>query len=76
MNKLYTINSLTWNITSDQISRVERDKYASPKTYTIYFVDRPDYQAVDISADVFEFFKESFPEHCISIAESSPGVPF
>jgi hypothetical protein len=74
MNKLYTINSLTWNITSEQISRVGKDRYANK--YTIFFVDRPDYQAVDISADVFEFFKKDFPEHCISIGESIPNLPF
>jgi hypothetical protein len=31
---------------------------------------------VEISAEVFEFFKESFPEHCISIKNSDELLPF
>jgi hypothetical protein len=75
MNKLYTINSLTWNITSEQISEIKFNNLTL-KNYTIYFVGLPQHQAVEISADVFEFFKESFPEHCISIRDSFEDVPF
>jgi hypothetical protein len=76
MNKLYTINSLTWNITSEQILKVVFNRYSKPKNYTIYLVGLPERKSVDISADVFEFFKESFPEHCISISDSDELLPF
>jgi hypothetical protein len=76
MNKLYTINSLTWNITSEQISEIKFNRHSMSKNYTIFFVGLPNYQAVEISADVFEFFKESFPEHCISIRDSDELLPF
>ena len=76
MNKLYTINSLTWNITSEQISEIKYNRFTESKNYTIFFVGLPNYQSVDISADVFEFFKESFPEHCISITDSDVLLPF
>jgi hypothetical protein len=76
MNKLYTINALTWNITSEQISEVVFNRYAMSKKYTIFFVGLPQRKAVEISAEVFEFFKESFPEHCISIKNSDESLPF
>jgi very-short-patch-repair endonuclease len=76
MNKLYTITSLTWNITSEQISEIKYNRHSMLKNYTIYFVGLPPHLAVEISADVFEFFKESFPEHCISIKDSDYELPY